>query len=158
MPTCCCRAADHCHQCLYISRWGLVGNGYYNNCCYWSNSSNLFSTSCALQFLQAGAGQKGRRNYSAFSSLYSSWYVIKEFFEGRRACGLKHYCCIGTGLSHPLHLLDSLPVEFRREISQRVYLDLWVLPNTSLIHHVVQHYFLFSFPIPNYYSSRVRID
>ncbi|OQE59398.1 hypothetical protein PENNAL_c0323G11497 [Penicillium nalgiovense] len=60
MPACCCRAADHCHQCLYISRWGLVGDGYHNNCCYWSNSPELFSTSCALQVLQAGADQKRR--------------------------------------------------------------------------------------------------
>ena len=85
--------------------------------------------------------------------------MIKEFFEGRRACGLKHDCCIAIGLSHSIRPFDSLPVEFRREISKspNVYLDLWVLPDTSL-HHVVQHYFLFSFPIPSYYSSLVRID
>jgi hypothetical protein len=28
---------------LYISRWGLVGDGYYNNCCYWSKISSIKS-------------------------------------------------------------------------------------------------------------------
>lgn len=101
MLKCCRRAADHCHQRVYVSGWRLVGNGNCHNCCNWSNSFCLLGTSGSLQVLQVGEDCKRRWVYQAFSS---GDHKVMSRFQTEKGRGHMYHWSLDNGVGFYINM------------------------------------------------------